>query len=57
LREQRGLSTDELAGRLGIDPAFVRGLEQGEVDARWRTVLRILRALDMGLRDLAPLID
>jgi transcriptional regulator with XRE-family HTH domain len=57
LRKQAGITQEELAERLGVDPTFVGRLERGQRGAHWRTIRRILRALNASLRDFAAAID
>jgi transcriptional regulator with XRE-family HTH domain len=45
LREERGFSRGELAGRAGIKPSAVRDLEQGQYGPNWETVVALCLAL------------
>jgi transcriptional regulator with XRE-family HTH domain len=53
LRQRAGLTQEQLADRLNAHPTFVGRLERGLRGAHWRTVMRILAALDADLHDLA----
>jgi transcriptional regulator with XRE-family HTH domain len=46
-----------LPDRLGIDPTYVSRIERGKRGARWYTVMRFLRALDMKLSDLTAEVE
>ncbi len=52
-----GMTQEQLAERLGVDPTFVGRLERGQRGAHWRTIRRILAALDAGVTDFAAAID
>ena len=53
LREQAGVPANAIASRMGIETAFVLAVERGELDVRWQIIVRMLRALDASLFDLA----
>jgi predicted transcriptional regulator len=57
LRHRAGLLEDDLAGRLGIEVAYISEVESGALDTRWYTVMRFLRALDTSLGELAIEIE
>lgn len=57
LRERAGITQDQLATRLAIDPTYVSQVERGRRGVRWHTVLRFLRALEATLVDLATEIE
>ncbi len=57
LRGQAGLTQEELSARVGIGVAYLSRLENGHRGARWHTVMRLLRALDVTLADLGAAID
>jgi transcriptional regulator with XRE-family HTH domain len=57
LRKSAGMTQEQLAERLGVDPTFVGRLERGQRGAHWRTVRRILAALDMSVSDFAAAIE
>lgn len=57
LRKSAGMTQEQLAERLGVDPTFVGRLERGQRGAHWRTIRRILAALDAGVSDFAAAID
>jgi transcriptional regulator with XRE-family HTH domain len=46
LREDVGITQEQLAGLLSVDPTFVGRLERGQRGAHWRTIRRILTALN-----------
>jgi HTH-type transcriptional regulator, competence development regulator len=56
LREHAEMTQQQLAERIGIDPAVVGRIERGRRGVRWHTVRRFLRALDADLHDLARAI-
>jgi transcriptional regulator with XRE-family HTH domain len=42
LRKRAGMTQEQVAERLGVDPTFVGRLERGQRGARWRTSRRSL---------------
>jgi transcriptional regulator with XRE-family HTH domain len=57
LRERAGITQEQLAARLAIDPTYISQVERGRRGVRWHTVLRFLRALKATLVDLATEIE
>ena len=57
LRKDAGMTQEQLAERLGVDPTFVGRLERGQRGAHWRTIRRILAALDARPSDFAAAIE
>lgn len=57
LRNRAGISQKETTTRGGIDDTYVSRLEHGLIDIKWSTLLRLLRALDADLRQLADAVD
>ncbi len=57
LRHDAGLTQQELADRVGIGVEYVSRLENGHRGARWHTVMRLLRALDVTLAHLGNAIE
>ncbi len=57
LRKEAGLTQEQLADRLGVDPTFVGRLERGQRGAHWRTIRRILTALDTPVSAFAAAIE
>jgi transcriptional regulator with XRE-family HTH domain len=57
LRKRAGMTQEQVAERLGVDPTFVGRLERGQRGAHWRTVRRILAAVDASVSDFAGEID
>ena len=53
LRERAGLTQEQFGERAGMDATYLSQLENGHRGVRWATVMRILRALDLDLTDLA----
>jgi transcriptional regulator with XRE-family HTH domain len=53
LRERAGLTQEEFGARAGMSATYLSQLENGHRGIRWATVMRILRALDLDLTDLA----
>lgn len=56
LRDQAGITQKALAERAGTSEAYVSNIEGGRRDARWSTLIRLLRALGSDLRQLADAI-
>jgi transcriptional regulator with XRE-family HTH domain len=57
LRKGAGMTQEQLAERLGVDPTFVGRLERGQRGAHWRTIRRILVALDTSVSNFAAAIE
>lgn len=53
LREHAGITQEQRAARLAIDPTYVSQVECGRRGVHWHTVLRFLHALEATLGDLA----
>lgn len=52
-REEAGLTQEALADAAALDATSIRGLERGIANPTWSAVVRIARALDVPLHDLA----
>lgn len=57
MRKRIGLTQEGLADRLGVHTTFVGRLERGERGAQWRTVRRVLRALELTPADFADTLE
>jgi XRE family transcriptional regulator, regulator of sulfur utilization len=57
LRKRAGMTQEQVAERLGVDPTFIGRLERGQRGAHWRTIRRILAAVDASVSDFASEID
>jgi transcriptional regulator with XRE-family HTH domain len=57
LRDQAGLTQEELAARLQMDPTYISRIERGRRGIQWLTVQRFLHALDGDLHQLADAVD
>ena len=57
LRKRAGLTQEQVAERLGVDPTFIGRLERGQRGAHWRTIRRILTAVEASVGDFATEID
>jgi transcriptional regulator with XRE-family HTH domain len=57
LRNEAGITQEQLAGRLKVDPTFVGRLERGQRGAHWRTIRRILVALDTSAAGFASAVE
>jgi XRE family transcriptional regulator, regulator of sulfur utilization len=57
LRKRAGMTQEQVAEKLGVDPTFVGRLERGQRGAHWRTIRRILAAVDASVSDFASEID
>jgi transcriptional regulator with XRE-family HTH domain len=57
LRKRAGMTQEQVAERLGVDPTFVGRLKRGQRGAHWRTIRRILAAVDASASDFAAQID
>lgn len=56
LRDRAGLSQSALAAKAGTDHTYVSRVEHGRIDLRWRTLLRLLEALDATVWDLGVMV-
>jgi len=56
LRNDAGLTQEQLATRVGIGATYLSQLENGHRGVRWHSVTRILDALGSDLRELADLL-
>lgn len=57
LRKRAEMTQEQVAERLGVDPTFIGRLERGQRGAHWRTIRRILAAVDASVSDFASEID
>lgn len=57
MRKRIGITQEGLADRLGVHTTFVGRLERGERGAQWRTVRRVLRALELTPADFASTLE
>ncbi len=57
LRTKAGMTQEQVAERLEVDPTFIGRLERGQRGAHWRTIRRILAAIDASTSDFAREID
>jgi transcriptional regulator with XRE-family HTH domain len=56
LRDRADITQKTLAERAGTSEAYVSNIEGGRRDARWSTLIRLLRALGADLRQLADAV-
>lgn len=52
-RREAGLTQEALAGRIGTEFNRIGELERGATDARFSTLLRVARGLEVGLDEIA----
>ncbi len=52
LRESRGMTQDELAGRMGVSRQTVISLERGRYDPSIRLAFRIAREFGLAIEDV-----
>jgi transcriptional regulator with XRE-family HTH domain len=57
LRRKRRLSQEGLAHEAGLDRTYIGGIERGERNPSFLSLLRILRALGVGWREFGRRID
>lgn len=57
LREERGLSREEVAFRAGISTGALARIELGQSSPAWVTVMQIARALGLSLAALDDAMD
>jgi transcriptional regulator with XRE-family HTH domain len=56
LRDRAGITQEQLAARLQMDPTYVSRIERGRRGVQWLTVQRFLRALGADLHQLADAV-
>lgn len=54
MREKRGWTQEELAGRCGRHWTYIGGIERGERNPTLRVIADLARALGVPVRDLFP---
>lgn len=57
LREQRGLTQEDVAHKAGLTVTAVARVERGRTDPAWSTVRRIARALEVSLAEIAQAVE
>lgn len=57
LRKQARMTQEQVAEQLEVDPTFIGRLERGQRGAHWRTIRRILAAVNASTGDFAREID
>jgi transcriptional regulator with XRE-family HTH domain len=53
IRTEQGLTIEETAGRAGLNPRYLAGVERGEINIAVANLLKTLAALDSSLLTLA----
>jgi len=56
-REEAGLTQKALAARSKTDDTYISRVEHGRIDIGWSTLLKLLRAADKDLRQLADALE
>ncbi|GAA6139697.1 hypothetical protein NBRC116583_34440 [Arenicella sp. 4NH20-0111] len=56
-REKAGFSQDNFAYEVGLGRSYYGSLERGEINASFLTLVKIVRALDIELKDIIPQIS
>ena len=57
IRNDRGFSQDKLAEKADLDRTFISGIERGVRNPGIKTVLRVARALNVGIADLCKGVE
>jgi transcriptional regulator with XRE-family HTH domain len=57
LREERGLSQEQLAHEAGLTASGYNRIEAGKSSPGWSTVCRLAEALGVSLRELAEAVE
>lgn len=52
LREQRGMTQEDMARHVGCESTYISRIEAGEVDPAFTTLSRLFRALGVDRREL-----
>jgi transcriptional regulator with XRE-family HTH domain len=56
IRRRADMKQEDVAARAGTNAAALSHIENGERDARWSTIARLLPALQVDVHDLANVI-
>jgi transcriptional regulator with XRE-family HTH domain len=54
IREERGLSQEELASLAGLHRAYIGQIERGEKNIGLKNLQKIANALDINIKDILP---
>jgi len=57
LRVRADVTQETLAASVGTTASYLSQLENGHRGVRWHTIMRILRALDAGVAELAAEVE
>lgn len=57
LRKKAGLTQEELAARAGTDNTYISHAEAGRFGVGWDTVMRLVRATDSTISELAREVE
>lgn len=57
IREKRGMSQSELAGRCGLSHADISHLERGKREPQLQNLLKLVEGLEVGVDDLVAGIE
>ena len=57
LRKKAGLTQEELAARAGTDNTYISHAEAGRFGVGWDTVMRLMRAMDSTISQLASEVE
>ncbi len=57
IRVDHGLSQEQLGARSGVNRTFVGGLERGERNPTYETLIKVAGGLDVDLAELVGLAD
>jgi transcriptional regulator with XRE-family HTH domain len=53
LRVERGLTQEQLADASGLHATYISGIERGQRNPSWETMVKIARGLEVPLSELA----
>jgi transcriptional regulator with XRE-family HTH domain len=57
IRHERGLTIEETAGRAGLNPRYLAGVERGEINIAITNLLKSIAALETSLVAVAQRAD
>jgi len=57
IRKKRGMTQEELSGRMGIGPKYLSSIERGKENPTLNTLINLARCLDLDLGEMFSYIE